>query len=122
VTHITLGQQTGSHSLNVATNTAILADTFATRPDVLYVREPDRVGAFATGYAWEEGRWRGSWTAAGAEVKTTKHGVYFAQWQPWGSDDAWLLKADVYIIAAPSEGDTLGSLVGGPKAILKSRA
>jgi hypothetical protein len=126
VTHSTMGgggsgsnDNHNNNLLGAAANRAVLAETFAARPDVMYVRTPTVVEVYlATGYAYEEGRWEGSWTTAGGE-KTELCGVYVAQWQQQqqqqqpvapGDDDGggggggtdWLLKAELYSITDDS--------------------
>ena len=67
---------------------------FATRPDVVYVREPDKIEVNVSwGQAAESGRWTGRWTQA--DGVTQIGGGYFAKWRK--IDGRWLLLAEVFV-------------------------
>ena len=67
---------------------------FATRPDVMYVRVPDRIEVNVSwGQAAESGRWTGRWTQA--DGVTQIGGGYFAKWRK--IDGRWLLLAEVFV-------------------------
>ena len=106
ITHTTHGQHNGEHAQGAEENLAILSAALAAQPNAAYnyVREPERVRAMdELGFAWEEGRWHGSGTDAGAAAATVeRHGFYFAQWQLKG--DEWLIKSEVYTsLGAPQD-------------------
>jgi hypothetical protein len=57
---------------------ANFAQYFATRPDVVYLREPTSITVNTVwGQAGESGRWTGSWTQA--DGVTRVGGIYFAK-------------------------------------------
>ena len=63
---------------------------FAARPDVVYVREPDRIEVNVSwGQAAESGRW------TQADGVTQIGGGYFAKWRK--IDGRWLLLAEVFV-------------------------
>ena len=70
------------------------AELFASRPDVVYVRQPEKIDVNA---AWrqaaEYGQWRGRWTQA--DGVTRVGGPYFAKWRK--VEDRWLLLAEVFV-------------------------
>ena len=67
---------------------------FSARPDVVYVREPDRIEVNAAwGQAAESGRWTGRWTQA--DGITQIGGGYFAKWRK--IEGRWLLLAEVFV-------------------------
>ncbi|MEA3244591.1 MAG: nuclear transport factor 2 family protein [Gemmatimonadota bacterium] len=71
-----------------------IAQTFASRPDVVYVRTPDDVRVFAPwGMASEQGRWTGSWTDGASKVRIT--GSYFAKWRK--VNGAWRVEGETYV-------------------------
>ena len=73
---------------------ANFARYFATRPDVVYRREPTAITVNAAwGQAGENGRWTGSWTQA--DGVTRVGGIYFAKWKK--VDGAWMLLAETFV-------------------------
>lgn len=67
---------------------------FATRPDVVYERVPDRIEVNVSwGQAAESGQWTGRWTQA--DGVTQIGGGYFAKWRK--IDGRWLLLAEVFV-------------------------
>ena len=70
------------------------AQIFASRPDVVYVREPDAIEVNASwGQAGELGTWTGRWTQA--DGVTRVGGRYFAKWRQVGGQ--WLLLTEVFV-------------------------
>jgi ketosteroid isomerase-like protein len=73
---------------------ANFAQYFATRPDVVYLREPTSITVNAAwGQAGESGRWTGSWTQA--DGVTRVGGIYFAKWKR--VDARWMLLAETFV-------------------------
>jgi ketosteroid isomerase-like protein len=73
---------------------ANFAQYFATRPDVVYLREPTTITVNASwGQAGESGRWTGSWTQP--DGVTRVGGIYFAKWKRVGG--AWMLLAETFV-------------------------
>ena len=67
---------------------------FSTRPDVVYVRTPDRIEVNADwGQAGESGTWTGKWTQA--DGVTQVGGRYFAKWRK--VEGRWLLLTEVFV-------------------------
>ena len=67
---------------------------FATRPDVVYLREPTSITVnSAWAQAGESGRWTGSWTQA--DGVTRVGGIYFAKWKR--VDTRWMLLAETFV-------------------------
>jgi hypothetical protein len=70
------------------------AQLFASRPDVIYVREPETIQVnLAWSQAAESGRWTGSWTQA--DGVTRVGGPYFAKWRK--VDGRWMLLTEIFI-------------------------
>lgn len=75
-------------------NVRSMAQTFRTRPDVVYRRTPEDVSVFAPwGMASERGTWAGSWTDADGPVLVG--GSYFAKWRRVGG--AWRVESETYV-------------------------
>ena len=73
---------------------ARFAQLFAARPDVVFVRTPERVEVNAPwGQAAESGRWTGRWTQT--DGVTLVGGPYFAKWRK--VDGRWLLLSEVFV-------------------------
>jgi ketosteroid isomerase-like protein len=73
---------------------ADFAQIFATRRDVVYLREPTTITVnTAWGQAGESGRWTGSWTQA--DGVTRVGGIYFAKWKRVGAQ--WMLLAETFV-------------------------
>ena len=73
---------------------ANFAQYFATRPDVVYLREPTSITVNAAwGQAGESGSWTGSWTQA--DGVTRVGGIYFAKWKR--VDARWMLLAETFV-------------------------
>jgi ketosteroid isomerase-like protein len=73
---------------------ASFARYFETRPDVVYLREPNTIAVnSAWGQAGESGRWSGSWTQA--DGVTRVGGIYFAKWKR--ADGRWMLLAETFV-------------------------
>ncbi len=70
------------------------ADEFKVRPDVIYIRTPDKVEVFAKwNMASEQGRWTGQWMDANQVIKVS--GTYFAKWHY--VNNQWLIRAEVFV-------------------------
>jgi len=75
-------------------NRRLFVELFRSRPDVVYVREPDSVAVFAPwSVAAEQGRWHGQWTASGGQIRVG--GSYYAQWRKIAG--RWLIQAEVFV-------------------------
>lgn len=73
---------------------ARLVELFRTRPDVVYVREPDTIEVNRSwGQAAESGHWTGRWTQA--DGVTLVGGSYFAKWRK--VDGRWQLLTEVFV-------------------------
>jgi ketosteroid isomerase-like protein len=67
---------------------------FASRANVVYVREPEKIEVNqAWGHAAESGRWTGRWSDS--YESTRVGGVYFAKWRK--VNDRWMLLAEVFV-------------------------
>lgn len=83
------GQRSGREA-----SRADFARHFAERPDVVYVRTPDRIQVFGPwGMAAESGRWTGQWTQE--DGVTRIGGSYYAQWRK--VEGRWLIHAEVFV-------------------------
>ena len=70
------------------------ADEFKARPDVVYLRTPDKIEVFNKwSMASEQGRWTGQWTDGKEEIKVA--GTYFAKWHRL--KNKWLIRAEVFV-------------------------
>lgn len=73
---------------------ARFAQTFATRPDVVFVRTPETIHVNSSWLqAAESGHWTGRWTQS--DSLTLVGGRYFAKWRK--VNDRWMLLAEVYV-------------------------
>lgn len=82
------------HGIGRANNVQRFADTFRTRPDVVYLRTPDEVRVFEPwGMASERGHWTGSWTDSDGKIQIA--GSYFAKWRRINS--VWLVESETYV-------------------------
>lgn len=91
---VTVVSSTGSRETGKAANQAAFARIFRTRPDVVYLREPEEVAVFpAWSVASERGRWKGTWTDADGKVEIS--GTYLAQWRK--VEDRWLIQAELFV-------------------------
>jgi ketosteroid isomerase-like protein len=89
-----LVSSTNAQSAGRAAARARYAQLFASRPDVIYVREPGRIEVNASwGQAAESGQWTGRWTQS--DGVTLVGGRYFAKWRK--VDGRWLLLAEVFV-------------------------
>lgn len=71
-----------------------MAETFRSRPDVWYRRTPVEVRVFAPWrMASEQGTWTGSWTEP--DGKVTIGGSYFAKWRQ--QDGTWVVESETYV-------------------------
>lgn len=88
---------TGDRRSGRASYLRILADQFAARPDLRYVRTTEDVRVFEPwGTAAEEGRWVGTWTDAGGPVRV--EGTYFARWRL--EEGGWRIEAETFVPGA----------------------
>ena len=63
-------------------------------PDLFYLRAPMRIDVSEDGLlAAESGRWNGSWSAHGVQVRYS--GRYFAKWRLEGND--WRIASEVFV-------------------------
>ncbi len=70
------------------------AEIFRDRPDVIYVRTPEKVQVSDNmALAAESGTWTGGWSGADGAVELG--GSYFAQWRRVGGD--WKIRAEVFV-------------------------
>ena len=68
---------------------------FRDRPDVLYVRTPERIEVFvAWRMASEAGTWEGRWTEPDGVVSIG--GTYFAKWHR-SEDGRWRIRAEIFV-------------------------
>ncbi len=75
-------------------NIGRMAQQFADRPDVIYVRTPDSVRVYLPwGMAAEYGTWRGSWTQGREMIEIG--GPYFGKWQKEG--ERWRIQAEIFV-------------------------
>ena len=75
-------------------NMVRLANEFNEKPDVIYIRTPDKVKVFpAWKMASENGTWVGRWTENGERIELT--GTYFAKWHNVNGE--WLVRAEVFV-------------------------
>jgi ketosteroid isomerase-like protein len=73
---------------------ASIIQLFASRPDVVYVRTPERIDVNASwGQAAESGEWKGQWTQP--DGVTRVGGRYFAKWRKDGG--RWMLLTEVFV-------------------------
>ena len=85
---------TNAQSSGRAAAVTLFARLFASRPDVVYLREPSKVIVNAEwGQAAESGKWTGHWTQA--DGVTRVGGDYFAKWKKM--DGRWLLLAEIFV-------------------------
>lgn len=69
-------------------------EIFASRANVVYVREPERIEVNERwGQAAESGRWTGRWSDSYGSTRVG--GAYFAKWRK--VDDRWMLLAEVFV-------------------------
>ena len=75
-------------------NAKRMAETFARRPDTVWVRTPATVDVFAPwAVASERGEWTGRWTEPDGVVEIG--GTYLAQWRK--VDGVWLIQAELFV-------------------------
>lgn len=87
---------TSRNERNVGRDSArvALGRTFASRANVVFVREPDRIEVNETwGHAAESGRWTGRWSDSYGSTRVG--GSYFAKWRK--VNDRWMLLAEVFV-------------------------
>lgn len=69
-------------------------ETFASRANVVYVREPEKIEVNDRwGQAAESGRWTGRWSDSYGSTRVG--GSYFAKWRK--VDNRWMLLAEVFV-------------------------
>lgn len=69
-------------------------EVFASRANVVYVREPDTIEVNRSwGQAAESGRWTGRWSDRYGSTRVG--GVYFAKWRK--VNNQWMLLAEVFV-------------------------
>ena len=74
---------------------AAFAAEFRDRPDVVYVRKPQRIEVYeAWGMASEAGEWEGRWTERDGVVEIG--GTYFAKWHR-SADGRWRIRAEIFV-------------------------
>jgi ketosteroid isomerase-like protein len=70
------------------------AQLFSSRPDVVYIREPEQIDVNPSwAQAAESGHWTGRWTQT--DGVTQVGGRYFAKWRKVGG--RWLLLTEVFV-------------------------
>jgi uncharacterized protein (TIGR02246 family) len=75
-------------------NAKAMSETFARRPDTVYVRTPATVDVLAPwAVASERGEWTGRWTEPDGVVEIG--GTYLAQWRK--VDGVWLIQAELFV-------------------------
>lgn len=73
---------------------AALRQTFSSRANVVYVREPETIEVNPQwGHAAESGRWTGRWSDSYGSTRVG--GVYFAKWRKVNNE--WKLLAEVFV-------------------------
>lgn len=73
---------------------ASFREVFASRANVVYVREPDSILVNQSwGHAAESGRWTGRWSDRYGSTRVG--GVYFAKWRK--VNNQWMLLAEVFV-------------------------
>lgn len=74
-------------------NRRSFANEFKTKPDVIYVRTPLRIGVFSDwGMASESGTWTGQWKEPDGMVNVS--GTYYAKWH--NIEGIWKIRAEVF--------------------------
>jgi ketosteroid isomerase-like protein len=73
---------------------AALRQTFSSRANVVYVRDPETIEVNEQwGHAAESGRWTGRWSDSYGNTRVG--GVYFAKWRK--VNNQWMLLAEVFV-------------------------
>ncbi len=75
-------------------NAIRFADEFAAKPDVIYVRAPEKIKVFIKwNMASELGNWVGHWTENGKLVELK--GTYLAKWHK--VNGVWMIRAEIFV-------------------------
>ena len=73
---------------------AALRQTFSSRANVVYVREPEKIEVNESwGHAAESGRWTGRWSDSYGSTRVA--GVYFAKWRKVNGQ--WMLLGEMFV-------------------------
>ena len=84
----------GSMSQGVDVEAGNWEAVFNDRPDVVYVRTPDRIEISGSNpLAAESGSWVGTWTTASGPIRTG--GSYSAMWRR--VDGAWKIRSELFV-------------------------
>jgi ketosteroid isomerase-like protein len=85
---------TGAETAGRERNQARVAEQFARRPDIVWVRRPATIDVYA---AWdvasERGQWTGRWTEPDGTLEIG--GTYLAQWRK--VDGSWRIRAELFV-------------------------
>ncbi|NOT76383.1 MAG: nuclear transport factor 2 family protein [Cyclobacteriaceae bacterium] len=69
------------------------ASEFIAKPDVIYIRTPEKIEIFPTWkMAAENGTWVGRWTEKGAKIEIS--GTYYAKWHKLNGQ--WMIRAEIF--------------------------
>ena len=75
-------------------NAIRFAEEFAAKPDVIYVRAPEKIKVFIKwNMASELGNWVGHWTENGKLVELK--GTYLAKWHKVNGE--WMIRAEIFV-------------------------
>lgn len=84
---------TNSLAVGREENRKLFVSIFSARPDVIYIRTPEKIDAMEEwGMAAEEGTWEGRWTEGADKIEID--GTYYAKWHK--IDGEWLIRAEVF--------------------------
>ncbi|HWA34370.1 MAG TPA: nuclear transport factor 2 family protein [Cyclobacteriaceae bacterium] len=76
------------------TNAIRFAEEFAAKPDIIYVRAPEKIRVFIKwNMASELGTWVGHWTENGQLVELK--GNYLAKWHKVNGE--WMIRAEIFV-------------------------
>ncbi|MBS1543338.1 MAG: nuclear transport factor 2 family protein [Bacteroidetes bacterium] len=91
-----------SHRTGKALNIRFFTEEFDAKPDVVYIRNTDKIEVFEPwNMAAENGHWEGTWTENGSPIKLT--GSYYAKWHKVGGQ--WLIRAEIFVPLSCSGGE-----------------
>jgi len=75
-------------------NAERFAQEFASKPDIIYVRAPEKIKVFIKwNMASELGNWVGHWTEDGKLVELK--GTYLAKWHKVNGE--WMIRAEIFV-------------------------
>lgn len=84
---------TNMHVEGKKENIKSFSEHFKDRPDVVYIRTPEKINVFQSWrVASEYGQWEGSWTDPDGKIEVG--GTYYAKWHR--VENKWRIRAEVY--------------------------